>query len=519
MKMVKKKIGATRYAIYLRCSTDDQSQGDFTTIDTQKDINTRYVQEHQGIIVDEYVDEGRSGTNIKRPRWETLLSDAKAGKFDVVCCTYMSRLARGEAYHVAEYLLSESNVRVELVQEKFSADLAGHVNKQMTILMDGMYPKMVSQWTKTKMEQMVEQGYYCGGTIPFGYRTETVDGFINNGRGDKEPLKRLVVDIEDAAIVRDAYSLYLDRECMADVRKYLKSVSCKVWTNTTVRYLLSNEIYAGNYTFGEWRKDHSHEAIIDHETWSTVQAILLKSSRNRVREPKSDNYTYYLRGLLKCPHCGCSYTNGMAKSGTVRYYQCLHDTKHITKCPVGRINADALHSSVLRELKRATEYWTVMHHVIAESGGWQGADETKQRLRGQLAKKLQFIGVQILNITNAISQGRALGTLLTSLERLELEKVQVKQQLNEIEEEIRQSTFERPTAQQVQSSWSKLMDIWEVATEDQKVVMMSSIIQEIIVHENSRVTLILAAIPTIHDCTFAIKKDLGAGALSVALHQ
>ena len=62
----------------------------------------------------------------------------------------MSRLARGEGYHVAEYLLKEAGVKVDLVREKFTADLAGHVNKQMTILMDGMSPKVVSQWTKAK---------------------------------------------------------------------------------------------------------------------------------------------------------------------------------------------------------------------------------------------------------------------------------------------------------------------------------------------------------------------------------
>ena len=103
--MAKRTGGATRttrYAIYLRCSSDDQAQGDFTTLDTQRELNTEYVAE-RGVLIKEYSDEGKTGTNIKRPGLEALIRDARAKMFDIVVVTYMSRLARGEAYHVAEY--------------------------------------------------------------------------------------------------------------------------------------------------------------------------------------------------------------------------------------------------------------------------------------------------------------------------------------------------------------------------------------------------------------------------------
>src|SRR5262245_8922447 len=122
--MRQRKAG-NRYAIYLRCSSDDQAQGDFTTIDTQRELNTQHIVAQAGTLVKEYVDEGKTGTNLKRPGWLQLLADAKAGLFDAVCVTYMSRLARGEVYHVAEYLLNEAGVQVELVREKFTPDLAG----------------------------------------------------------------------------------------------------------------------------------------------------------------------------------------------------------------------------------------------------------------------------------------------------------------------------------------------------------------------------------------------------------
>ena len=147
-----------RFASYLRCSTDDQSFGDFTTIDTQRSINAEHIAQLGGELVAEYNDEGRTGTNLSRKEWKRMLAAAGSKRFDAVVVTYMSRLARGQAYYVAEYLLSESKVSVEMVKEKFSPDMIGQMHKQMTIMMDGNYPLQVSRWTKTKQAEMVRMG-------------------------------------------------------------------------------------------------------------------------------------------------------------------------------------------------------------------------------------------------------------------------------------------------------------------------------------------------------------------------
>jgi hypothetical protein len=48
--MSRRKSALTRYAIYLRCSTDDQAQGDFTTIDTQRELNMQHVVARAGTM-------------------------------------------------------------------------------------------------------------------------------------------------------------------------------------------------------------------------------------------------------------------------------------------------------------------------------------------------------------------------------------------------------------------------------------------------------------------------------------
>lgn len=45
-----------------------------------------------------------------------------------------------------------------------------------------------------------------------------------------------------------------------------------------------------------------------------------------------------------------------------------------------------------------------MHQLIAESGGWQKSDTALHQLRA-VAKKKQFLGVQINNLNNAVAVG------------------------------------------------------------------------------------------------------------------
>ncbi len=362
------KSGPVRYAMYLRCSTDDQAHGDYTTIDTQREYNTQYVAQKGGLLVREYSDEGKTGTNLKRPGWRELLADAQAGHFDAVCVTYMSRLARGKAFHVAEYQLEECGIAVEMVREKFTPDMAGHVNKEMTILMDGMYPKMVSQWTKAKQQQMFARGYFCGGRVPFGYQLEAVpsDGAGATGYGDKEPPKRLVPDPQTLPIVVEAFERFVATRNATVVVEYLRTVTDVPWSYSKATYLLKNQAYRGVARWGEHVNEAAHEPIVPEALWDAAQDIFDSGAENRARRPKRQGvaspHAYYLRGMVTCQHCGGTMTTAdhIGRRAPVRYYECIQAVKFGAACPVKRINADMLHGAVIAEIQRmAAHPWRV----------------------------------------------------------------------------------------------------------------------------------------------------------------
>ena len=69
---------------YLRLSRDDELQGESGSIQTQRMMLRQYAAEHGLTIVDEYIDDGWSGTNFDRPSFQRMIDDIEDGKINCV---------------------------------------------------------------------------------------------------------------------------------------------------------------------------------------------------------------------------------------------------------------------------------------------------------------------------------------------------------------------------------------------------------------------------------------------------
>lgn len=66
----------TRVALYMRCSTDEQAiEG--LSIEGQRSVLRLYCKAKGLEIIDEYVDEGRSGRSADRPEFQRMVATAK----------------------------------------------------------------------------------------------------------------------------------------------------------------------------------------------------------------------------------------------------------------------------------------------------------------------------------------------------------------------------------------------------------------------------------------------------------
>ena len=81
-------------ALYMRLSRDDELSGESSSISTQRMMLRQYAQEHGLSVVDEYIDDGWSGTNFDRPAFQRMIDDIEDGKINCVITKDLSRLGR-----------------------------------------------------------------------------------------------------------------------------------------------------------------------------------------------------------------------------------------------------------------------------------------------------------------------------------------------------------------------------------------------------------------------------------------
>ena len=93
-----KQLQLNRTGLYYRLSRDDEKAGESLSIENQRMILRKFTSENGGTIVDEYIDDGWSGTDFERPGVKRLLEDAKDGKIDTIVVKDLSRFG----YHRRE---------------------------------------------------------------------------------------------------------------------------------------------------------------------------------------------------------------------------------------------------------------------------------------------------------------------------------------------------------------------------------------------------------------------------------
>ena len=479
--------GPIRYASYGRCSTDDQKHKDFSTVDVQMVINQEYVAEHGGIVAERYLDEGRTGTNLKRPGWLALLAGARERKFDRVVITYMSRLGRGDAYTVAEWQLNEIGIAVEMVKESFADDIGGYIGKNMTRFMDGFYPQQVSVWTKTKQAAMVLEGYFTGGNVPFGYQSVPVVGEVCLGRNGKEPPKRLVPNPDTAPFVQEAYRVFAATGSYNRAVDYLRTVTPRKWAIPSVRHILENPVYRGICRFGKNLNETAHEAIITQEMWLAVENARTHRPPRSPKQNMKDTRPYYLRHRVNCVHCAARMTPAGhygANREKTSYYECLSAHRKLTEgCTSPRVNATALHASLLTELTRCAKHPTRLAGYIREAVKKLPDTSAITHKYREAKKRLLEVERRIAQVTSAIEQGGgSIRSLVDRLSLLERERLSIEEEKCRLEGEHASQSASRPDEKVIAAWWSNLIESWEDMPEEDREWMMGTLVEQVDIH-------------------------------------
>ena len=343
-------------AVYTRVSTPDQANGDFTSLDNQREACEAYVasQKHAGWTCshERYDDAGFSGGTTERPALRRLLADTAAGLIQVVVVYKIDRLSRSLVDFTGMVRrFEQQKIALVSVTESFNTSTpTGRLHMNMLSTFAQYERELIGERTRDKMSAARRKGRWTGGHAPLGFRVHDDGG-------------RLVVDPDGAEMLREIFALYEDRRSLISVAEELNrrgwvtkragQLGGKPWTKTHVHQVLTNVTPTGRVEHKGQFYPGEHEAILDVATFDRVQELLAGNSVGGGARAKN-RYGHLLRGLLHCSACSCAMSPSVTRRrGKVfRYYVCTRATKNGWKtCPHPSLNADRIEAAVVERIK------------------------------------------------------------------------------------------------------------------------------------------------------------------------
>ncbi len=518
--------GQTRYntALYLRLSKDDGTDSESSSIQTQKEMLTRYCRENGFAISEIYVDDGWSGTNSNRPSFQRMLSDIEDGKINCVITKDLSRLGRNylETGGYTEVYFPEHNVRYIAVTD--GVDTAKGSTMDITPfknLLNDMYAQDISKKIKSSLLTRQKQGKFIGVKAPYGYVKAPADK--NHLLIDERfaPTVRYVfqmakVGVGRVQIARRLTAEKIPRPVVAAAEKFecydryiTTDESAYKWSMGSVREILRNPVYKGavrgqkrptislksnkrksRATSGTFVVENMHEPIIPPEEWELVQRLITSRKKARKTDRPYDNI---FSGLVKCADCGyalsVSKANRTWNSDNIiaNYdYQCNnYRMEGKAVCTQHRISALSLYNAVLEDIRRlaneALDDDRQMISSIAERLGKDEKDSVRQAERElkKAAKRLVELDKLFAKLYEEHINGKVSERNYNALSATyEAEQTELESKIAELNETIKANREYGENAENFVDLIKQYADIDELTQ-----ALLNTLIERIEVHE------------------------------------
>ena len=268
-------------------------------------------------LVEEVSEKGVSGYKTKTEDRDALLrikEKALAKQFDILLVFMFDRIGRrdNETPFVVQWFV-ENGVEVWSTKEG-EQRFDNHVDKLLNYIRfwqaSGESEK-TSLRIRTKHLQMVQEGLYRGGLIPFGYKLE----FLGRTNKKNQPVRDLMIDERESEIVKEIYHKTVsDGWGTNRIANWLNDQHIPTkrgtafWRATSIHALVRNPIYTGRIRFGgDISEPFDHLRIIDDALFEQCE-LVIKRRVPRKSSKRSGNLRStspgLLTGILYCGSCG-----------------------------------------------------------------------------------------------------------------------------------------------------------------------------------------------------------------------
>ena len=159
-------------ALYLRLSRDDELQGESSSITTQRSMLRLYAKEHHLNVIDEYIDDGWSGTNFERPSFQRMIEDIEAGKINCVVTKDLSRLGRNYIMtgQYTELYFPSHNVRYIAIDDGVDSEKGESEIAPFKNIINEWVARDTSRKVKSAFKTKFAEGAHYGAYAPLGYK-------------------------------------------------------------------------------------------------------------------------------------------------------------------------------------------------------------------------------------------------------------------------------------------------------------------------------------------------------------
>lgn len=503
-------------AVY-RVSTKGQVEKD--DIPMQKEACRNFAESQGWEIVKEFSEKGVSGFKKSakdRDELQKIQQAAMEGKFDILLVFMFDRLGRrdDETPFIVEWF-TKQGIEVWSVnegQQRFDT----HVDKLMNYIRywqaSGESLK-TSVRTRTRLEQLTEEGHYTGGTVAFGYKR------VRLGRVNKknQEVCDLVVDEAEAEIVRLIFHKYVYEGYGAQkLSHYLYEQGVvgrnnKNIPNTSIVRMIKNKGYTGYLINGAVETECPQLRIIEPELFEQAQELRQARTCERGGTSLGTSSKALLTGLVYCAHCGnrlsltsSGRTHTYADGHTVKEvrprYSCFYKIRHPGDCDgqsgYGVSKLDSIVEEVVRQI--FAQFREVSRKKLLESVKTNDAARIQKKIKKiqkdleAKQKELDDLKAETILVIRGVSalDKELLGTLVAeareALETLEKQLVQAQEEYEEATKTAKRSNY-------ICNELFTWADVYDTANHDERRAILQQFIKEIRVRKDYEISITLNA--------------------------
>lgn len=384
------KRSKEKVAAYCRVSTTHDEQ--LHSMEAQVEHYTNMIKERTDWDFAGVYHDTKTGRNItNRPCFRQMLSDCREGKITLILTKTMSRFCRNTV-DMLIILKELHELKVHILFENENINTKDF-QSEVILTMYAAFAQAESENRSRDINWGIRHAMKNGSS---SYISRICYGYT------KDEERHLVIQKEQAEIVRKIFQMYLEGSSLSAIAKNLEIINIpgikggKKWSSQTINNLVANEKYIGDVvlqkTFidnffdpkqlkNKGQKDKyyvhkTHEGIISSQIFDMVSQERMKRTnlmlnRRGKAKRKSTRYssTNSLSGLVQCNECKRNYRRitRYTKTGRWIVWICANRVEHGRKiCKYSPTISEAAITQSITDALKLPEYDEKLVRIVVD---------------------------------------------------------------------------------------------------------------------------------------------------------